>query len=336
METGKDWVEGLPFLMFAIRESVQESLGFSPSELVFGHTVRGPLKLLSEQLLDQSSKPVPVDDYVTSNRERLHKAQILAKLNLSTAQTKMKKHFDKRSVKRDFHLGDPVLVLLPIPVSISQAKFSGPYLIERKLNETNFLVATPDRKCKTCVCHVNRLKTYVDRAHYEVTADQTECSPLPASIATVGVVANYSMEEDGLMNSAVPVSSTRLKNSAILQNLPHFLSHLTDEHSKDLTKLLYAFPTLFSDVPCRTSVCSKHWCWWCYPHKTIILTELTHGNEASCRQKLSICCIMESLRPARVLGALPAYLFQSLIIPSVLHWLSEGQQCNKTWLFPPS
>ncbi len=32
---------------------MQESLGFSPAELVFGHTVRGPLKLLSEQLLSK-------------------------------------------------------------------------------------------------------------------------------------------------------------------------------------------------------------------------------------------------------------------------------------------
>ena len=33
------------FYFFAVRESVQESLGFSPFELVFGHTVRRPLKL---------------------------------------------------------------------------------------------------------------------------------------------------------------------------------------------------------------------------------------------------------------------------------------------------
>lgn len=39
LQTGKDWVEGLPFLLFAAREAVQESLGFSPNELVFGHTV---------------------------------------------------------------------------------------------------------------------------------------------------------------------------------------------------------------------------------------------------------------------------------------------------------
>ncbi|KAJ8019215.1 hypothetical protein HOLleu_42344 [Holothuria leucospilota] len=51
----RDWDEGIPFVMFAARESLQESLGFSPFELVFGHTVRGPLKLLKEKWL--SDKP---------------------------------------------------------------------------------------------------------------------------------------------------------------------------------------------------------------------------------------------------------------------------------------
>ena len=33
----KDWDEGIPLLLFAVREAVQTSLGFSPFELVFGH-----------------------------------------------------------------------------------------------------------------------------------------------------------------------------------------------------------------------------------------------------------------------------------------------------------
>ncbi len=49
-ESEKEWDDGLPLLLFALRETVQESLGFSPAELVFGHTVRGPLKLLKEKL----------------------------------------------------------------------------------------------------------------------------------------------------------------------------------------------------------------------------------------------------------------------------------------------
>ena len=35
-DTEKDWDEGIHLLLFAVRESVQESLGFSPFELVFG------------------------------------------------------------------------------------------------------------------------------------------------------------------------------------------------------------------------------------------------------------------------------------------------------------
>ena len=57
-ETEKDWDEGIHLLLFAARESVQESLGFSPFELVFGHTVRGPLKLLKEKLLSSSSESI--------------------------------------------------------------------------------------------------------------------------------------------------------------------------------------------------------------------------------------------------------------------------------------
>ena len=36
----KDWDKGITLLFLVARESVQETLGFSPFELVFGHVVR--------------------------------------------------------------------------------------------------------------------------------------------------------------------------------------------------------------------------------------------------------------------------------------------------------
>ncbi len=135
VETGREWDEGLPFLLFATRESVQESTGFSPADLVFGHTVRGPMKMLSEQLLSENHSPVPVSEYVSSFKERLHHAWDIAKRHLSATQLKMKSRFDKRSVNRKFNPGDLVLVLLPVPGSVFAAKFSGPYTVERRLNE---------------------------------------------------------------------------------------------------------------------------------------------------------------------------------------------------------
>ncbi len=64
LDSGRDWAESLSLLMFAIRESVQDFLGFSPAELVFEHTVRGPLKLLSEQLLATKPTARSVSEYV--------------------------------------------------------------------------------------------------------------------------------------------------------------------------------------------------------------------------------------------------------------------------------
>ncbi len=45
-DMGKGLDEGVPFVLFVICDAKQESLGFSPAELVFGHLVHGLLKVL--------------------------------------------------------------------------------------------------------------------------------------------------------------------------------------------------------------------------------------------------------------------------------------------------
>lgn len=158
LEDGPEWDEGVPLLLFAICETVQESLVFSPAELVFGHTVRGPLKLLCEQLVSVSPPKVNLLDFVSSFRERLHNACEAAKEAMADSQVKMKQHFDKDSVKRSFDPGDLVLALLPIPGPVLQARFSGPSVVEKKLSETDYVIGTPDRRRKSRVCHANMLK----------------------------------------------------------------------------------------------------------------------------------------------------------------------------------
>ena len=75
LEHKRDWDEGLPLVLFAVRETTQESLGFSPADLVFGHTVRGPLRLLQEKwCADKSSPSHNILDYVSAFKERLHDA----------------------------------------------------------------------------------------------------------------------------------------------------------------------------------------------------------------------------------------------------------------------
>ncbi len=108
METSKDWDEGTPLLLFAVREAVQDSLGFSPADLVFGHTVRGPLKMLKEVMLSsETTSQMTVLEYVSKFRERLHHACPMAKESLLKAQVTMKDQFNRKAVSLSLHRRRP-------------------------------------------------------------------------------------------------------------------------------------------------------------------------------------------------------------------------------------
>lgn len=174
LEFKKDWDEGVHLQMFAILEVVQESLSFCPSELVFAHTVRGPLKLLKEKWLCGKSESNLLD-YVSNFSLKLRRACELAKENLKVAQAKMKSVFDKHAKVRAFQPGDKVLVLFPILGLSLKGHYSGPYAIEKKVGDRDYLVATPDRRRRSRLCHINMLKSYVERA-CAVPRDSVTCA----------------------------------------------------------------------------------------------------------------------------------------------------------------
>lgn len=73
MELDQDWEKGLPWLLLAAREVVQESTSFSPNQLVFGHTVRWPLTLLHDMVMPPEH-PKNLIKYVNGFRHRLYLA----------------------------------------------------------------------------------------------------------------------------------------------------------------------------------------------------------------------------------------------------------------------
>ena len=138
-ELNRDWEDGLPWLMLAAREAVQESTGFSPNELVFGHSVRGPLAALKDGLIF-SEVPSNLIDYVNGFRHRLFHAGLLAREKLEQAQNKMKVQYDRGTVRHEFSPGDQVLALAPLVTSPFQAKFVGPYTVSEKVSDLNYRV----------------------------------------------------------------------------------------------------------------------------------------------------------------------------------------------------
>ena len=228
-ETEKDWDEGVPYLMFAIRDAVQDSLGFSPFELVFGHRVRGPLQVLKESWVQEGSNQ-SVLDYVSGFKSKLFKAWDLARENLGTAQRRMKNWYDRKTKSRSFNVGDKVLVFLPVTGQPLRAKYHGPYVITKKLNDVNYVVQTPDRRRGEQVCHINMMKEYFCREENVVP------------VVTMNV-------EDGEQDVFPKV---RLSNSEVLKNLNVKLKHLSRLESKQLNELIHDHISIFSDVPNQT------------------------------------------------------------------------------------
>ena len=159
LQEQKDWDECIPLLLFAAQEAVQESLGFSPSELVFGHTPRGPLKVLKEWWLSDE-EPESVLVRISDIRHWLWTANALTQKNLKAAQSGMKSWYDRKARTRVFKPGDQVLVLLPIHGNPLQARYCGPFTIAEKVNEVDYIVNTTGHRKARQLCHVNMLKDY--------------------------------------------------------------------------------------------------------------------------------------------------------------------------------
>lgn len=164
-DSGRDWDQWLPYLLFAYREVPQSSTGFSPFELLYGHEVRGPLALLQETWEGDYRRGEPTDvvSYVVQMRERLEKMTALAQSHLAEARTRQKTWYDQSARERSFEPGQKVLVMLPSHESKLLAKWQGPYEVRRKLGVTTYEVAGLDQDRSTRTLHINLLKPWVPR-----------------------------------------------------------------------------------------------------------------------------------------------------------------------------
>ncbi|XP_042228838.1 uncharacterized protein LOC121870928 [Homarus americanus] len=160
-ENEKEWDEGVPVMVFAIRDNCQDALGFCPFQLA-GHDVRGPLTILKGSWVNNKIK-IPLSVYVNKFKARLKRVGEIARENLSQAQLKMKGQYDQKCNCAEFNPGDQVLAFIPTHKNPLQAKFIGPYTIAKQQSPLNYVIATPGKRKSEQLVHLNRLKLYYTR-----------------------------------------------------------------------------------------------------------------------------------------------------------------------------
>ena len=93
----------------------------------------------------EENTPLNLLQYVADFRHKLSKVCEIARSNIKSSQTKMKIRYDVTTKEREFNPGDKVLVLLPIIGNPLQARYHGPYVIEKRINNLNYIIQTPDK-----------------------------------------------------------------------------------------------------------------------------------------------------------------------------------------------
>lgn len=277
-EQPKMWPRFIDPLLFSYREVPQASTKFSPFELVYGHSVRGPLALLRE--LWEGDREAIEDDtrttyeYVINLRERLQETCKLAQEELEKAGDSYQYYYDKHAREREVNVGDKVLLLLPTSHNKLLLQWQGPFEVVKKANRYNYVLDVNGTERKY---HINMIKRYHERFVKE--GDSKRSKDVERSNATCdvdvmrGVIGGKSNvdesseqeNEDDSVLACVAVVSEDHDEGGELITVPSYVQEedasnvrvneeLSAEQKRDVANVLSKFSAVFTDVPGRTDV----------------------------------------------------------------------------------
>ena len=258
-ERPRDWDRYISPLLFAYREAPQESLGFSPFELLYGRTVRGPMSILQELWTgkaDVNSEVKTTYEYVLDLRQRLEDTCQLAQQELTKSTNRHKRYYDSKSRDRSFKVGSKVLLLLPTDHNKLLLQWKGPFTVLERPSRHDYKL---DINGKTKMFHANLLKQYIER-----TEQRDQPSPEVASCSALIIVCTATVDEgeDAVLNDEqsgenivqdiqIPLPVLEAKESVQDVNIN---GELTQHQQHEVKRLLGNFSDVLTDLPGRTTL----------------------------------------------------------------------------------
>jgi len=234
-EKPKDWDPYIGPLLFRYREVKHDSFDYSPFELLYGRTVRGPMsilrELMSNEKVDRKSR---AHEYVLDLKDRLQSTCELAQIELQRSQIRHNKHYDRRTKVRSFEKGDEVLVLLPTDSNKLLLQWKCPYEILERVRGDDCRIQLVGR---TKAFHANMLKKYWSRKHED-----------RAHVSHAMV-----FEPEGDDDELSLFTSSQTETCKDVKVNPE----LTEEQRGEVMKVLEEFQDVFTDVPGLTNL-GKH------------------------------------------------------------------------------
>lgn len=229
-ECPEEWDRYIDAVLFAYREVPNESTGFAPFELMYGRTVRGPMKILQQLWTGEETDPEVQGtyQYAIDLRHRLEKTCELAKEELEKASKSYKRYYDSKSRDRKFKVGDEVLLLRSASANKLLMQWSGPHKVVAVKSGCDYVI---DLDGQTKTYHANLLKKYFRRE-------------------TVGAAVMIVDDGDaGELNLPILESTESIKDVVVSDELD-------DKQRSEVQELLSKYQDVLTDLPGCTDLAS--------------------------------------------------------------------------------
>ena len=254
MERPKDWDRFIGPLLFAYRETPQASLGFSPFELLYGRTVRGPMAILKELWSGEkeTSEVRSTYEFVLDLRERLEQTCKLAQEELRKATARSKGYYNRKSRMRRFKVGDLVLLLLPTDSNKLLMQWKGPFSVLERLGDLDYRIQIGD-KAKTF--HANLLKKYINREDVNTTGSPEVDKRDVIDVVSCAVIGEEDCNDESPSeleygeDIKLPTMKSKESSSDVAIN-----SELPPEKVSQVKRLLGNYKDILTDLPGQTNV----------------------------------------------------------------------------------
>ena len=257
-EQPRQWNRYINALLFAYREVPQASTVFAPFELLYGRTVRGPMRIIRHLWTGETDRSEVRSSYqyVFELRERLEETMRIAQEELAKAQHRQKLYYDRGAKERTFEIGDRVLILLPTDTNKLLMQWRGPYLMEGKICLNDYRIRI---KGKSKTYHINLLRRFYDRGDSEekpVEEVVNACSGGPVLLELVNAAVIQEDEpEDSECNDMSEVGTCCATESFRDMTLS---GDLNWEQKKEVEELIEEFQRVFTDLPGTTELVAHH------------------------------------------------------------------------------
>ena len=249
----KQWHLYLDYVLWAIRESKNESLGVAPWALVFSRVPRGILSVLKESWEGAQDPPFSlgknVVDFMQDVKNKMETARQFAEAHDTVSQLRTTSRYNARARPKHFAIGDSVLILTPDETASRMfSKWRGPAKVIEVKSPHSYVVEYNDKRHHL---HANKLKPFhtsvesvvlynnaTQNYHHDThVGDCFGCAIVDGSDTDFGQIYMY----DTVDAADIALPSIRIK--------PEQIEHLTPDQQQRLLIVLDSYAGCFSDDP---------------------------------------------------------------------------------------